>query len=48
MRETVARINGMSDPDDAPIWLLDGSDYAQAIAAMQLADVCWSTRSSTA
>ncbi len=39
VRETVARINGMADPDDAPIWLLDGTDYAQAIAAMQLADV---------
>ena len=39
VREIVARINGMSDPDDPPIWLLDGSDYAQAIAAMQLADV---------
>ena len=39
VREVVARINGLADPDDAPIWLLDGSDYAQAIAAMQLADV---------
>jgi trehalose 6-phosphate synthase len=39
VRETVARINGMADPDDAPIWLLDGTDYAQAIAALQLADV---------
>jgi trehalose 6-phosphate synthase len=39
VREVVARINGMADPDDAPIWLLDGTDYAQAIAAMQLADV---------
>ena len=39
VRETVARINGAADPDDAPIWLLDGTDYAQAIAAMQLADV---------
>jgi trehalose 6-phosphate synthase len=39
VREAVARINGLSDPDEAPIWLLDGSDYAQAIAAMQLADV---------
>jgi trehalose 6-phosphate synthase len=39
VRDTVARINGTSSPDDAPIWLLDGTDYAQAIAAMQLADV---------
>jgi trehalose 6-phosphate synthase len=39
VREAVARINRMADPDEAPIWLLDGSDYAQAIAAMQLADV---------
>ena len=39
VREVVARVNGMADPDDAPIWLLDGSDYALAIAAMQLADV---------
>ncbi len=39
VRETVARVNGMSDPDEAPIWLLDGSDYALAIAALRLADV---------
>jgi trehalose 6-phosphate synthase len=38
VRELVARVNGMADPDDAPIWLLDGSDYALAIAALQLAD----------
>jgi trehalose 6-phosphate synthase len=38
VREVVARVNGMSDPDEAPIWLLDGSDYALAIAALQLAD----------
>jgi trehalose 6-phosphate synthase len=39
VREVVARVNGLADPDDAPIWLLDGSDYETAIAAMQLADV---------
>jgi trehalose 6-phosphate synthase len=39
VREVVARINGLSDPDDAPIWISDGSDYAMAIAAMRLADV---------
>lgn len=39
VREVVARVNGMADPDDAPIWLLDGSDYALAIAALSLADV---------
>ena len=39
IREVVARVNGWADPEEAPIWLLDGSDYATAIAAMQLADV---------
>ncbi len=39
VREVVARVNGMTDPDEAPIWLLDGSEYALAIAAMSLADV---------
>jgi trehalose 6-phosphate synthase len=39
VREVVARVNGMSDPDEAPIWLLDGTDYALAIAALSLADV---------
>lgn len=39
VREVVARVNGMADPDDAPIWLLDGSDYALAIAALSLAEV---------
>jgi trehalose 6-phosphate synthase len=39
VREVVARVNGMADPDAQPIWLLDGSDYALAIAALQLADV---------
>lgn len=39
VREVVARVNGMADPDEAPIWLLDGSEYALAIAALSLADV---------
>jgi len=39
VREVVARVNGLADPDQAPIWLLDGSQYALAIAALQLADV---------
>jgi trehalose 6-phosphate synthase len=39
VREVVARVNGMSDPDEAPIWLLDGQEYALAIAALSLADV---------
>lgn len=38
VREVVARVNGMGDPDEAPIWLLDGSEYALAIAALQLSD----------
>src|SRR3972149_3296934 len=38
VREVVARVNGMADPDQAPIWLLDGSDYELAIAALSLAD----------
>ena len=39
VREVVARINGMRDPDEQPIWIYDGSDYAMAIAALRLADV---------
>jgi trehalose 6-phosphate synthase len=39
VREVVARVNGLADPDEAPIWLLDGSDYDLAIAALSLADV---------
>jgi trehalose 6-phosphate synthase len=39
VRELVARVNGLADPDEAPIWLLDGSEYALAVAALQLADV---------
>ncbi len=38
VREVVARVNGLADPDDQPIWIYDGSDYAMAIAAMRLAD----------
>lgn len=39
VREVVARINGLTDPDEAPVWISDGSDYAMAIAALRLADV---------
>jgi trehalose 6-phosphate synthase len=39
VREVVARVNGLADPETAPIWRLDGSEYALAIAALQLADV---------
>jgi trehalose 6-phosphate synthase len=39
VREVVARVNGMADPDQAPIWVLDGSDYELAIAALSLAEV---------
>jgi len=39
VRDVVARVNGLADPDEAPIWLLDGTDYALAIAALSLADV---------
>jgi trehalose 6-phosphate synthase len=39
VREVVARINGLREPDDQPIWIYDGSDYAMAIAALRLADV---------
>jgi trehalose 6-phosphate synthase len=39
VRNVVARVNGLADPDEAPIWLLDGTDYALAIAALSLADV---------
>ena len=39
VREVVARVNGLAEPDDAPIWIADGSDYAMAIAALRLADV---------
>lgn len=39
VREVVARINGLQEPDEQPIWIYDGSDYAMAIAALRLADV---------
>jgi trehalose 6-phosphate synthase len=39
VREVVARINGLAAPDDQPIWIIDGTDYAMAIAALRLADV---------
>jgi trehalose 6-phosphate synthase len=39
VREAVARINGLAEPDEAPVWVLDGSDYAMAIGALRLADV---------
>ena len=39
VREVVARINGMAEPDEQPIWIYDGSDYAMAIAALRVADV---------
>jgi trehalose 6-phosphate synthase len=39
VREVVARVNGLAEPDEAPIWIADGSDYAMAIAALRLADV---------
>ncbi|HWP62668.1 MAG TPA: trehalose-6-phosphate synthase, partial [Candidatus Binatia bacterium] len=39
VREVVARVNGLADPEEAPIWISDGTDYAMAIAALRLADV---------
>jgi trehalose 6-phosphate synthase len=39
VREVVARINGLAEPDEQPIWIYDGSDYAMAIAALRIADV---------
>ncbi len=39
VREVIARVNGLAEPDDQPIWISDGSDYAMAIAALRLADV---------
>jgi trehalose 6-phosphate synthase len=39
VREVVHRINRMEEPDDQPIWIFDGSDYAMAIAALRAADV---------
>jgi trehalose 6-phosphate synthase len=37
VREVVSRVNGMADPDEAPIWLLE-ADY-ELHAALSLADV---------
>ena len=34
----MARVNGLAAPDAAPIWRLGGTDYALAMAALQLAD----------
>jgi trehalose 6-phosphate synthase len=39
VREVVARVNGLAEPDEQPIWILDGTDYAMAIAAMVRADI---------
>ena len=39
VREVVARVNGLAEPDEQPIWVYDGSDYAMAIAALRRADV---------
>ena len=37
--EVVARINAASGPDERPVWIYDGSDYAMVIAALRAADV---------
>lgn len=37
--EVVTRINGLAEPDEQPVWIYDGTDYAMAIAALRLADV---------
>jgi trehalose 6-phosphate synthase len=37
--EVIARINGDEEPDRCPVWVLDGSEYATAIAALRAADV---------
>jgi len=39
VREVVARINRMDEPEDQPVWVYDGTDYGMAIAALRLADV---------
>jgi trehalose 6-phosphate synthase len=39
VREVVARINGLAEPDEQPVWIYDGTDYAMAIAALRAADV---------
>jgi trehalose 6-phosphate synthase len=35
----IERINANAAADEQPVWVLDGSDYAMAIAAMRVADV---------
>jgi trehalose 6-phosphate synthase len=39
VRDIVGKINGTSEPDEGPIWIYDGSDYATSIAALRIADV---------
>jgi trehalose 6-phosphate synthase len=39
VREVVARVNGLADPEDQPIWIYDGTDYGMAIAALRAARV---------
>jgi trehalose 6-phosphate synthase len=39
VREVVARVNGLTEPDEAPIWIADGTDYAMAIAGLRMANV---------
>jgi trehalose 6-phosphate synthase len=39
VREVVARINRMDEPEDQPVWIYDGSDYGMVVAALRLADV---------
>ncbi len=39
VREVVARVNGLAEPDQAPIWIADGTDYAMAIAGLRMASV---------
>lgn len=39
VQEVVERVNGLAEPDEQLIWLVDGSEYAQAIAALSMADV---------
>ncbi len=39
VHDVVARINAGLPPDEQPIWLYDGTDYAMAIAALRVADV---------
>jgi trehalose 6-phosphate synthase len=39
VEEVVARINAGAAPDERPVWIYDGSDYAMVIAALRAADV---------